>query len=957
MKNNKKEKDSGLISASSVGLVQKTGVPGIIFGMLCRFAVAYVGVCGVCLMLDDAFGFFNGASDPGRVFFLSFVFCAAFFLFFTAANTNGVAFGLAALALVVALVVIDMQNGFRHAVVNIPLSAWNHILTRLDSLGYTSLNGLLSTIPETNPRTADGMLYTLKAFRSFIALVSFVFVSCTYKRVRVVPIIITAGIVMTVTFTYNILTNNIGFMLTVSSGLGIVVMKYSDVFAKSERLADKKAKLRFFAKRRLQVTHASTRGFASFIAMAIVFSIAIYPAIMINRPFPELTVFSNFMEDARDFLGSYLTVQGGAGDDSDAAHKSTQPTPRQYKNRRVMTVSASSSSPLYLRAWAGEEYRNNQWYSARDNSASILPEQITELFYTIVDVDCNVLSTQYLADTATMKRGFVKEFVTVKSTSLRGYRGYLPSRFSTIYGLTDPSDMNAKYVAGYTLMNGTGMADVSMKDAYYGAVSYAPNYKSVSLSRLDKDMTVYRLVRPYIYQYIVQRLYSGIGTDEVEEWLREAKKQILDDAAAAGVDIPAGCLINRIADMSNNDLEKLYNLMNEADQYEARVYSTCLSVPWSEQSAISDAASQAFSGLRINGVDVFDIDISSSSIFDPESSYYLYGLRFSDVYTCADKAARYLAKTCEYELEPHGYDQNGYYASQFLTTARNGYCVQYATAGALMLRCVGIPTRYVDGYLASDLSYSGGAYTGTVYDRNAHAWVEVYISGYGWMTFEMTGPMMEGIYASSTPSVIPDDTTSPVTTDIYTDTETTRGTDTVTTDIPGSNTDTTDIISETTGPVTPGDNTAKRVIITVAVIFAVLLLISTAVYLYLRKTTVRHRKFMRRLEKAAAGGSSEPGRDIDRAGKYILFLLSLSKLIRGNNELMTEFVSRVDALTGGDPGFSGAAGAMQKNSFGHCADENDAKDAAEYALYLRAFTLRRLSGFNKFYFVKLRKLI
>ena len=79
--------------------------------------------------------------------------------------------------------------------------------------------------------------------------------------------------------------------------------------------------------------------------------------------------------------------------------------------------------------------------------------------------------------------------------------------------------------------------------------------------------------------------------------------------------------------------------------------------------------------------------------------------------------------------------------------------------------------------------------------------------------------------------------------------------------------------------------------------------------------------------------------------------------MRRENELMSDFVARVDEFTGTDKSFAAAADALQKNAFGHCAEAEDAKDAAEYALFLREFTLRRIYGFNKFYFVYLRKLI
>ena len=70
---------------------------------------------------------------------------------------------------------------------------------------------------------------------------------------------------------------------------------------------------------------------------------------------------------------------------------------------------------------------------------------------------------------------------------------------------------------------------------------------------------------------------------------------------------------------------------------------------------------------------------------------------------------------------------------------RRGYCLHYASTMAILLRAAfptnPIPTRLVQGFLPGTRS---GA-TETVLDRNAHAWVEVYFPGYGWIPFDPTG--------------------------------------------------------------------------------------------------------------------------------------------------------------------------------------------------------------------------
>ena len=954
MKKDKKEKNNELIDASSVGLQQKTGIPKIIFGMLCRFVVAYLGVTGICLMLDDAFKFFNGQSDPGRVFLTSFLFCALIFLLYVAANTNAVFFGIALAAAFVALAAIDAQNGLKQSIVYIPRSVWNHILLRLDALGYTSLSGFIDIDPYSNPATMPGMSYVVKAFNSFCALASFIFVSCTFKRVRTVPVIITAGTVMTLTFTYNLITNNLGFLLMVASGFGVIVMKYCDVFAKTEREADKKAKLKFFERKRLQLAGSATRGFAALTATAVVLAVAAVPAAKINKPFPEITVFNDFMDSAREVVSQFLTGRGGMiGDDPFAAQKNTYPSPRSFSNRRMFTVTASTYVPLYLRSWVGEEYKNNQWVQA-EGAADIIPEEVTDLFYTIVDVDCLILPNQLIEDPATLKRGFAKEFISIKSSEKRS-TAYLASRYSTLYGITSGTDMNEKYAGGYKFKLGVGTAELSDKGRSYGYVSYAQNYKKVSLSRLDKDMVIYDIVYPYIVDYISSRLYGG-GSGLS---LSEIKNEILRKAEEKGVGIPAGCLINRIGDMTNDELFALSEKMSNAALYENYVYTTCTYVPWSEKATVERIAKDA---LGTSGqIGYYDGSYLSGSVVYPSSILIVpvntdgAGTRMSDIYTLADKTARYLSEQCEYTLKPQGYNVNGSYIVQFLTSAKNGYCVQFATAGALMLRSVGIPTRYVDGYLASDMKYSGGRYSCTVLDNNAHAWIEVYVKGYGWLTFEMTAPMISGMYSSETPTVVPDETEIvPVyeTTDIPGDTTDVHE---VTTDNNGPQQTTEPETTDVSGPGT-GDGAAGKIILTAAIVLASVLLVSTAVYLYLKKTTKRRDRLMKTLEDAAEGNSKDPENDIKAAGDYITLLLSKYGVERRPNELMSEFAERVDGITKG-MSFGPAADALQKNAFGHCADAEDVKAAAEYALFLRIHVIARLNSVNRFIYVTVRKIL
>lgn len=71
---------------------------------------------------------------------------------------------------------------------------------------------------------------------------------------------------------------------------------------------------------------------------------------------------------------------------------------------------------------------------------------------------------------------------------------------------------------------------------------------------------------------------------------------------------------------------------------------------------------------------------------------------------------------------------------QFVTSTRAGYCQHFAGAMALMARLLGIPSRVAVGFTSGRLE----AGSWTITDHDAHAWVEVWFPGYGWVPFDPT---------------------------------------------------------------------------------------------------------------------------------------------------------------------------------------------------------------------------
>jgi transglutaminase-like putative cysteine protease len=72
----------------------------------------------------------------------------------------------------------------------------------------------------------------------------------------------------------------------------------------------------------------------------------------------------------------------------------------------------------------------------------------------------------------------------------------------------------------------------------------------------------------------------------------------------------------------------------------------------------------------------------------------------------------------------------------FLFIERAGHCEYFASALAIMLRTVGVPTRSVNGFYGGEWNSYGGYLA--LRQGDAHSWVEVWLDGIGWVTFDPT---------------------------------------------------------------------------------------------------------------------------------------------------------------------------------------------------------------------------
>lgn len=102
-------------------------------------------------------------------------------------------------------------------------------------------------------------------------------------------------------------------------------------------------------------------------------------------------------------------------------------------------------------------------------------------------------------------------------------------------------------------------------------------------------------------------------------------------------------------------------------------------------------------------------------------------------YARARALEEYLQTQYQYALDVDYPPRDRDFVSYFLLESKEGYCSYFASAMAVMARMVGLPSRYIEGYMVS-ASPNGRVVSG----NNAHAWVEIYFEGAGWIPFNPT---------------------------------------------------------------------------------------------------------------------------------------------------------------------------------------------------------------------------
>lgn len=204
---------------------------------------------------------------------------------------------------------------------------------------------------------------------------------------------------------------------------------------------------------------------------------------------------------------------------------------------------------------------------------------------------------------------------------------------------------------------------------------------------------------------------------------------------------------------ATNAAQKEY-IQNEKE-YREFVLNNYLDVPQSASEAVKNAVGALTvndliskklledSGFSLADIKINELKSGKLHIETADGFNYVAEGSYSSDYInrTVTMVRNYLANNTQYTLTSGRSASNIDFVDYFLNYNLQGHSIHYATTATLMLRELGVPSRYVEGYVLNDPSATPSTDEDgnlIVTDASYHSWVEVYQPGQGWVPVDVT---------------------------------------------------------------------------------------------------------------------------------------------------------------------------------------------------------------------------
>ncbi len=871
----------------------------LIGGIAIRCATVALMILGYTVFINDCFAL---GANIGVLLIFAVLSSAIFGLLLYGGKASLTGLGVLAATLLIWVLMYPTFFDYLGSCIDCTL---NSIGTTLVEDGYTNMSVLLRRY--TSYGDAGSMnTGTLLLFSLISALI---LTFCNMKRTLLIPTLLLTLAVFIPGITYNLATSNWGFAFMLTALFAMITMRFFD-FAYKAKKADK-------------VNRASLGGYTGGAAALIALICILIPAITVKGTWKDIESISKPMSVARDIVTSVISgdmpnlkEMGVIRNMDDHNSRNVAPKTIKYTGESVLTITSNykDTPNIYLRGWvASGKFDGESWYSPTNDmiddfdsyvsSVSVKagytshysPDTMTEAFYDLLGdkysfMDDSIGYADHLTSGYAALRLDIKMNLGVGTGNLL----YLPSVTDFSVGLDrygSTRDYSGKQTRFYDGMVLTGWLNMNKS---YSVTSYATNL-SVSMAH-DNFTSMLNFVRAASDFIEICHNNPNLSANE-----KELQLILLTEAYGVSDMAEERTLFYReYNSWSAEEKEKMYNrYVVLVDKYTDFVNLNYCNGALSNIPAIKQIAKN------------FDLPYNATT------------------HDKVLKAVQFLVSNYTYTTSPaKGTSKNLTPFESFLTETREGSSVQFATALTLILRELGVPARYVEGYIATSFESNGeaGGYTDELTDRNAHAWVEVYYPGYGWMTYEASPRYVKDYYGNA----------------IKLKSGSTSG-DNITPlpDVPGGSTDNiidTDYSGSLlpSGPISdPNGNEIPwgkilRATLGTAIIILALFLITRYIKHKARQAVSERQKL---IEKAIYGVDDSEYREISHKIDETLFSLMKTLGYSPNNgELPSQYAKRIDEnfiYVTGTP-FSHILELIQRQEFGDNNNPSDLKTVAEY---------------------------
>ncbi len=565
-------------------------------------------------------------------------------------------------------------------------------------------------------------------------LFGLIFAAFSAKRTRLLPMIVLGGGLCAVCFTYNLCETNWGIACVLAGLCSAAVLSAYDKLYKEHKQSKKSR---------------AYSGYSAALAGLLALAIAAAPAAGMTERWSEIGFIARPIKEARTFITTILTGGNPAYNKMNTLieRRSNKLEDIEFKNVVLFNVSLPAKHSVYLRSWIGGDYdyQSDEWMALSSTQYSQMLKELdgegSHFMGDKVTFDLYSLLSSKLADGTFQEDGYLSSrnfgytaaFVDIEYVNNSGQLFVLPSAYASPIGLQEYGKLSAHYSESAAIeadgMLTSGWFNLTKS---YTAPAVLPSYYAADYGSRAAQMAEY-------YRLLVETI-----DDLQRNPLTDAEKAVSAFAAKlgnAGIrNFPTQALEDYLA-LSRNERAIWYaRYVRTVHQYGEYVQKTYSAYP-TDSEGIAYVLEQIGPALQKAENDHEKV----MAVVDYLTEHYTY------TYT---------------PTKPE--DPDGSNLDAFLLETKDGYCVQFASAAALILRAAGLPARYVQGYVADDLtidskSTNGIRYNGTVRDTAAHAWVEVYMDGLGWRTYETTPVYYENLYYVESSVTDPGDQTTSVT--------------------------------------------------------------------------------------------------------------------------------------------------------------------------------------------------